>query len=339
MNLSYPRVALLLPCFNEAATIDGVVKSFSRELPDATIYVYDNNSTDDTSVRARAAGAVVEIEKLRGKGNVVCRMFADIDADVYLLADGDGTYDATAAPALVRCLVDSNLDMVVGTREAENKAAYRKGHVFGNMLFNIIISKMFGKQFSDLFSGYRAFSKRFVKSFPILSSGFEIETQLSVHAHEMRMRTAEMPTRYSERPHGSVSKLHTYRDGAIILKSVLVLMKELRPMIFYGGIAAVVAIAGLIVGYGPIVDYLATGSVSGRSRAVLAAALMILNALCLVSGVVLDSLSRGRLETKRLLYLQHSSLRSVMSAGNRSSEACTDQGATCLPGPPRHTMR
>ena len=300
------RIAVLLPCYNESASIAGVVRSFAAELPQARIYVFDNNSADATVKEALEAGAIVHREFLQGKGNVVCRMFADIDADIYLLADGDGTYDASAAPGLIERLLTGHLDMVVGARVAEGAAAYPRGHVLGNLFFNVLVSQMFGERFDDIFSGYRVFSRRFVKSFPELSSGFEIETQMSVHALELKMKTAEIPTRYVERPEGSTSKLRTYRDGGLILVSIIILVKEIKPVFFYGIVAVALALVGLVIGYGPIRDFVQTGTVPRLPRAVLASAVMILSALSLLAGVVLDSLSRGRREAKRLMYLQQS---------------------------------
>jgi glycosyltransferase involved in cell wall biosynthesis len=297
-------IAVLLPCFNEAASIAAVVGSFRQQLPSAVIYVYDNNSTDATATEARAAGAVVQTEYLAGKGSVVCRMFADIDADVYLLADGDGTYDSADAPAMVHRLLSEKLDMIVGVRVAQGALAYRRGHVLGNTLFNVLVSRMFGQQFTDIFSGYRVFSRRFVKSFPALSAGFEIEAQMSVHALEMRMKTAEVKSAYAARPEGSVSKLRTYRDGALILNSLLILLKETKPIAFYGVIAGLLAVGGTIIGSGSVIDFVQTGRVPRLPRAVLASAVMILSALSLIAGIVLDSLSRSRREIKRLMYLQ-----------------------------------
>jgi glycosyltransferase involved in cell wall biosynthesis len=299
-----PSIAVLLPCYNEATAVGDVVRAFMKELPEAVVYVFDNNSTDGTAEVARAAGAVVHTEHLQGKGNVVCRMFADIEADIYVLSDGDSTYDVSAAPQMIQRLLDRHLDMVVGARVAETQAAYPRGHVFGNAVFNGLVSRLFGNSFKDLFSGYRVFSRRFAKTFPELSTGFEIETQLSVHALEMKMKTLEVPTRYLERPDGSVSKLRTYRDGTIILSSILILLREIKPAVFYGIAAAVLAVIGLAIGSGPVVDYIETGLVPRLPRAVLASAVMILSALSLLAGIVLESLSRSRREMKRLAYLQ-----------------------------------
>src|SRR5215210_7209248 len=240
-----PRIAVLLPCFNEEATIAATVAGFRAALPAASIYVYDNNSRDRTREIAAAGGAIVRGERQQGKGHVVRRMFADIDADVYLMADGDLTYDPGSAQAMVDMLLAEQLDMVVGTRRHEQKAAYRGGHVFGNRLFTRLLAGLFGRSFSDIFSGYRVFSRRFVKSFPVLSAGFEIETEISVHALELRMPVEEVETAYAARPEGSQSKLSTYGDGWRILKTIFTLYRVERPALFYGAIGALLLIAGL----------------------------------------------------------------------------------------------
>ena len=234
-----PRIAIILPCYNEAAAIAQTVADFRAALPGATVYVYDNNSSDTTVEVARAAGAIVRTEKMQGKGNVVRRMFADVEADVYIMADGDATYEAAAAPALVQRLIDENLDMVVGARKSEVEAAYRRGHKFGNAMLTGMLAWLFGRSFSDILSGYRVFSRRFVKSFPVLSSGFEIETEISVHSLELRMPVAEVVTAYAARPEGSESKLSTYRDGWRILNTIIRLFRYERPLVFFGGIATV----------------------------------------------------------------------------------------------------
>ncbi len=240
-----PRIAVLLPCYNEEAAIGETVRGFRDALPSATIYVYDNNSRDRTREVAAEAGAVVRSEKQQGKGNVVRRMFADIDADVYVMADGDLTYDPRAAPAMVDMLLADQLDMIVGTRRHEEKDAYRGGHVLGNKIFTGLLSGLFGRSFSDIFSGYRVFSRRFVKSFPVLSSGFEIETEMSVHALELRMPVGEVETSYGARPEGSHSKLSTYGDGWRILRTISTLYRVERPVLFYGGIGAILVVARL----------------------------------------------------------------------------------------------
>ncbi|MGH6730161.1 MAG: glycosyltransferase, partial [Sphingomicrobium sp.] len=238
-----PRIAVLLPCYNEEAAIAETIAGFRAALPDATIYVYDNNSRDRTVELARAAGAIVRTERQQGKGNVVRRMFADIDADIYVMADGDLTYDPKAAPEMVKMLLDEQIDMVVGTLLHEVADAYRGGHVIGNRLFTSLLAGLFGRSFTDIFSGYRVFSRRFVKSFPVLSAGFEIETEMSVHALELRMPVGELETAYGARPEGSASKLSTYRDGWRILKTIGTLYRVERPVLFYGGLGALLVAA------------------------------------------------------------------------------------------------
>ena len=298
------RIAVLIPCYNEEATIAQVVDDFRTALPQATIYVYDNASSDMTASVARAHGAIVVQETQRGKGNVVRRMFADVDADVYLLVDGDDTYDASAAPTLVDRLLSDQLDMVNGARRSEEEAAYRPGHRFGNALFTNLVSTIFGRQFQDILSGYRVFSRRFVKSFPALASGFEIETELTVHALELRMPVAEIETAYSERPEGSESKLSTFRDGFRILTTIVQLMKEERPLPFFTGIFGILAMVSAILTYPLLITFLETGLVPRFPTAILASAMMILAFLSLACGFILDTVSHGRREMKRLRYLE-----------------------------------
>ena len=298
------RIAVLVPCYNEERTVGQVVEDFKTALPSATVYVYDNASDDMTSTVARAAGAVVMREPQRGKGNVVRRMFADIEADVYLLVDGDDTYDASAAPILVRRLLDQQLDMVNGSRQSDEREAYRPGHRFGNALFTGIVGTIFGSRFGDILSGYRALSRRFVKSFPALSLGFEIETELTVHALELRMPVAEVLTDYKERPEGSESKLNTFRDGWRILSLIVRLLKEERPLMFFGSVFAVLALFSVGISYPLLVTYLETGLVPRFPTAILAAATMLLAFLSLACGLILDTVTRGRKEFKRLRYLQ-----------------------------------
>ena len=297
------RVAVLIPCYNEEVAIPKVVRDFRAVLPDAAIYVYDNNSSDGTAAAARQAGAITRCEPLQGKGNVVRRMFADIEADVYVLVDGDDTYDAAAAPAMVNLLVAERLDMVNGARETEIEAAYRPGHRFGNALLTGIVRYIFGDRISDMLSGYRAFSRRFVKSFPALAVGFETETEFTVHALELKMPVGEIATAYKDRPAGSASKLRTYTDGLKILRSILLLVKEKRPLQFFGlaGLAFMVLGIGLAV---PVVlDYVRTGLVPRLPTAVLATGLVLLAFLSQVCGLVLDSVAHGRIEMKRMAYL------------------------------------
>ena len=275
---------MLLPCYNEEAAIGATVGGFKAALPDATIYVYDNNSTDRTQDLAKAAGAVVRSEKQQGKGNVVRRMFADIDADVYVMADGDLTYDPAAAPAMVDMLLAEQLDMIVGTRKHEAKEAYRGGHVLGNKLFTGILSGLFGRSFSDIFSGYRVFSRRFVKSFPVLSEGFEIETEMSVHALELRMPVGEVETSYGARPEGSQSKLSTYGDGWRILKTIVNLYRTERPVLFYGSIGALLVIAAIILAIPLVQTYLRTGLVPRFPTAIMVTGMVIIAVLCCLRG-------------------------------------------------------
>ena len=298
-----PSIAVLLPCFNESAAIAQTIAGFRVALPEATIYVFDNNSSDDTMAVAAAAGAIVRSERLRGKGNVVRRMFADVDADIYIMADGDATYDASSAPQMVARLLEDQLDMVVGARIADRDAAYRSGHRIGNALLTGMLAKLFGRSFSDILSGYRVFSRRFVKSFPILSGGFEIETEMSVHALELRMPVAELPAPYFARPEGSVSKLSTYRDGWRILRTIVTLYRSERPVSFFGAIGAVLVVVALLLS-GPLaMTYMQTGLVPRLPTAVLVTGLMILGALCFFTGLILDTVVRGRREIRRLAYL------------------------------------
>jgi glycosyltransferase involved in cell wall biosynthesis len=297
------RIAVLIPCYNEATTIADVVSTFRASLPSADIYVYDNNSKDETVSLAVAAGAIVRSETRQGKGHVVRRMFADVEADVYVMVDGDATYDASAANSLVQRLVAENLDMVVGARVADAKAAYRAGHRAGNKLITGMITWLFGRAFDDILSGYRVFSRRFVKSFPALSGGFETETELTIHALQLAMPVAEIVLPYAERPEGSVSKLSTWGDGFRILRTILMLLKDEKPFLFFGALGAVAALASLVLGFPVILEFLRTGLVPKLPTAVLAMGLMLIAVLCLFSGAILDSVARGRREMKRLIYL------------------------------------
>ncbi len=298
-----PRVAVLLPCYNEEATIAATVDGFRKALPRATVYVYDNNSVDATRGIAAKAGAVVRSERQQGKGHVVRRMFADIDADVYVMADGDLTYDPDAAPEMVALLLADQLDMVVGTRKHEAKQAYRGGHVLGNRIFTGLLAGLFGRSFNDIFSGYRVFSRRFVKSFPVLSSGFEIETEMSVHALELRMPVGEVETRYLARPEGSLSKLSTFGDGWRILKTIGTLYRVERPVLFYGTIALVLLVAAILLSIPLVITYLHTGLVPRVPTAILVTGMTIVAVLCFFAGLILDTVTRGRRETRRLAYL------------------------------------
>ena len=304
VNTQSSRVAVILPCYNEEAAIADVVRDFRAALPQAVVYVYDNNSKDGTVEIARTAGAVVRRETRQGKGHVVRRMFAGVEADIYVLADGDGTYDAASAPAMVEKLVGEQLDMVVGSRLTTYEGeAFRRGHRFGNDLLTGFLGLCFGRTFTDILSGYRVFSRRFVKSFPALSAGFETETELSVHALELRMPIAEVVTAYKTRPAGSASKLRTYRDGFRILMMILNLFKEERPLAFFSIIAGVLALAAVVLSYPIIVTYIETGLVPRFPTAILSTGLMILASLSLTCGFVLDTVTHGRREMKRLAYL------------------------------------
>jgi glycosyltransferase involved in cell wall biosynthesis len=311
MTDSPARIAVLVPCYNEEAAIGTVVRDFRAAMPYAEIYVYDNNSKDKTAERAAEAGAIVARETRQGKGNVVRRMFADIDADVYVLVDGDDTYDASVAPQLVKTLVDEGYDIVSGKRIATAQAAYRAGHVLGNKLLTGLTALMFNVRLGDLLTGYRVMSRRFVKSFPFTAEGFGIETELTVHAVRLLMPMVEVDTRYKERPAGSVSKLNTYRDGIRILLTIAALVREERPLIFFTGIFVILAAISLLVGSPVIVEYLHTGLVPRLPTALLAAALMILAFLSFASGLILDTVTRGRWELKRLAYLAISSPRGL----------------------------
>ena len=298
-----PRIAVLLPCYNEEAAIAATVAGFRKALPGATIYVYDNNSRDRTAEVAAQAGAVVRTERQQGKGHVVRRMFADVDADVYVMADGDLTYDPTAAPAMVDLLLAEQFDMVVGTRRHEEKDAYRGGHLLGNKVFTGLLSGLFGRSFSDIFSGYRVFSRRFVKSFPVLSSGFEIETEISVHALELRMPVGEVETIYLARPEGSESKLSTFSDGWRILRTIVTLYRVERPALFYGLIGFVLLLAAILLSIPLIVTYVRTGLVPRVPTAILVTGMTIVAVLCFFAGLILDTVTRGRREVRRLAYL------------------------------------
>jgi len=296
-------VAVLIPCYNEEAAIPAVVRAFRAALPDAAIYVYDNNSRDGTVRAAQEAGATVRTEALQGKGHVIRRMFADIDADAYVLVDGDDTYDASAAPTMVDMLFTDGLDMVTGARVAAADAAYRRGHRLGNTVLTGLVAWVFGNRVSDMLSGYRVFSRRFVKSFPALSSGFETETEFTVHALELHMPVGEVATPYKERPPGSVSKLRTYSDGFRILRTIMILVKEERPLQFFAIAAAVLGLLALGLATPLVFEYLRTGLVPRLPTAVLATGLVLLAFLSMTCGLILDSVARGRKEFKRLSYL------------------------------------
>lgn len=298
-----PRIAVILPCYNEEKAIAQTIAGFRDVLPTADIYVYDNNSSDRTSDVAAAAGAIVRFEPLKGKGSVVRRMFADIDADFYVMADGDATYDAKAAPRMIARAATESLDMIVGCRQTEEVAAYRSGHRFGNKVLTGILSYFFGRSFTDILSGYRVFSRRFVKSFPAFASGFEIETEISVHALRMRMPVGEIDTVYFARPEGSTSKLSTYRDGFRILSTILNLVRLERPLFFFGMIGALLAVFSVLLSIPILITYLQTGLVPRFPTVILITALMLLAALVSFTGLILDTVVRGRREALRMHYL------------------------------------
>ncbi len=298
------RIAVLIPCYNEALTVAQVVNDFRAVLPKADIYVYDNNSKDGTAEIARAAGAIVRTEKGQGKGHVVRRMFADIDADIYMMVDGDATYDAASAHKLIRLLIDDKCDMVNGARVDQSVKAYRFGHRFGNQLLTGLVSKIFGQETTDMLSGYKLFSRRYAKSFPAHSRGFEIETELMVHALELRMKIGEAETPYAERPEGSLSKLNTIRDGVRILSMIGLFVKEERPVQVFGLAALLLGAASLAFGIPVILEFFDLGLVKRVPSAVAATGLMLTAVMSLFSGLILDTVTRGRREVKRLAYLQ-----------------------------------
>jgi glycosyltransferase involved in cell wall biosynthesis len=297
------RVAVLVPCFNEEAAVATVIADFRAILPSAEIFVYDNNSSDRTVAVARDAGAQVRSERRQGKGHVVRRMFADIDADIYVLVDGDATYDAASAPRMIEMLLSDHLDMVVGFRVDQAEAAYRPGHRTGNRMLTGFLSSVFGQAFKDTLSGYRVFSRRFVKSFPVLSDGFEIETELSVHALELALPVAEIETPYYARPEGSFSKLNTWRDGFRILGTILKLYRSEKPLRFFTAIGFFLALVSIGLAIPVIVTYLEEGIVPRLPTAVLSMGLMIFAVMSVSSGLVLDTVTRGRREIKLLAYL------------------------------------
>ena len=298
-----PSIAVLVPCYNEEITIGKVVADFQTALPEATVYVYDNNSSDQTISVARAAGAVVRKEPRQGKGNVVRRMFADIEADIYVLVDGDDTYDAAAARQLVNCLIEDQLDFINALRLSTVKEAYRAGHRFGNWLLTGLVRMFFGRQFNDMLSGYKILSRRFVKSFPAMSIGFETETELAVHALELRMPSTEIATVYKERPPGSVSKLRTYSDGVQIMMLIARLVKDERPLLFFGLVGLALILLGVVLSIPLLITYLETGLVPRIPTAILSVGLVLVGVLSNFAGLVLDMTTKTRREMKRLIYL------------------------------------
>jgi glycosyltransferase involved in cell wall biosynthesis len=301
-----PRIGVLIPCYNEEVAVPRVVAAFRAALPQATVYVYDNNSKDRTAEMARAAGAVVRSEAQQGKGHVVRRMFADIEADAYVLVDGDDTYDADAAPAMLRMLLEDRLDMVTGVRvtpEAEAAAAYRPGHRLGNAVLTGMVGWVFGNRVSDMLSGYRVFSRRFVKSFPALASGFETETEFTVHALELKLPVGEVRSTYKERPAGSASKLNTYRDGFRILQTIVTLVQRERPLMFFSIAGTVLLLLAIGLAVPLVQTFLETGLVPRLPTAVLSTGLVLLSFLAFACGLILDTVTRGRQEAKRIAYL------------------------------------
>ncbi len=298
-----PRVAVLIPCYNEEVAIRSVVADFRAALPQAVIHVFDNNSSDLTANYAAEAGAVVHKVKLRGKGNVVRRMFADVEADAYVMVDGDDTYHAQSARQMVDSLLAEHLDMVVGRRITDEQAAYRAGHRFGNRMLTEFVARLFGREFTDILSGYRVFSRRFAKSFPALAIGFEIETELTVHALELRMPIGEVDTPYKSRPEGSFSKLSTYRDGLRILGTIFKLFRQERPIVFFGGLGALFAVIALVLVSPLLLTYAETGLVPRIPTAILVTGMMIASLLSIACGLILDTVTKGRHEMKRLAYL------------------------------------
>jgi glycosyltransferase involved in cell wall biosynthesis len=298
-----PRVAVLIPCLNEEAAIGTVVTAFRASLPHAAIFVYDNGSTDSTAEAARSAGAIVRFEPLRGKGNVVRRMFADVEADVYVLVDGDDTYDAASAPNLIQRLLDDSLDMINAAREEQSQQAFRTGHRFGNRMLTGLVARFFGKRFDDMLSGYRIMSRRFVKSFPALASGFEIETELTIHALQLRLPIAEVRTPYRERPTVSVSKLRTVPDGLRILRLIAQLIREERPLEFFTFVAVLLAAVSIVLAVPIVFEYMESGLVPRFPTAILSVGLMLAGFLSAACGLILATVTRGRVEQKRLSYL------------------------------------
>jgi len=318
---------VIVPCYNEAAAIAKVVRDFRASLPNATVYVYDNNSTDDTGAIAAAAGAEVRRETRRGKGNVVRRMFTDVEADIYLMVDGDDTYDAAVAPKLVEKLVEENLDMLVGRRVETHQAAYRMGHRLGNRVLTGLVAWLFGSQIDDMLSGYRVFSRRFVKSFPSFSREFEIETELTVHAMQMKMALAEVETNYKERPPGSVSKLRTFRDGWRILVTIINLMRNERPLLFFSLIGLLFFVLGFVLALPVFLEYLDTGYVRRFPTAILSFSLGITTVVCIATGLILDLVAHVRREAKRIAYLRYAAPRArrASSIGTETHAQMTSQ--------------
>ncbi len=328
-DLSDLSIAVVIPCLDEEVAIAKVVRDFKAALPSARIYVYDNASTDATARIAAEAGAMVRSEPVRGKGNVVRRMFSDIDADIYVLVDGDATYPADQAPKMITALITGRLDLVTGARVAEQDSAYRPGHQFGNKLITNLVGRAFGRRFSDILSGYRVMSRRFVKSFPALSKGFEIETEISVHALEMRLPSAEIKIPYYERPEGSSSKLHTFRHGAAIVRTIFLLIKDERPLEFFSILCALFELTSVILAWPVVVEYLDTGLVPRFPTAILSTGLALVGFLSLACGLILDTVTHSRREIKRLHYLAQPGLPTTRAERPGGDE---DAGRGTAPG-------
>ena len=304
MTMTETRIAVLVPCCNEAATVAAVVSGFRMALPAAEVYVYDNNSSDGTADRAREAGATVRPEGRQGKGHVVRRMLADLDADIYVMVDGDGTYDPASSPAMIAKMLSEKLDLVNGRRIETHADSYRFGHRWGNQFLSGLVSRLFDSRFDDVLSGYKVFSRRFAKSFPVLSTGFEIETEIAVHALSLGVPTAEMDTPYRSRQAGSASKLSTFRDGIRILGAIVILYKEEKPLAFFAGVATVLAAVSVGLALPVIIEFMNTGLVPRQPTALLATGVMLSALLSFACGVILESVKRGQREIKRLFYLQ-----------------------------------
>ena len=322
------QIAIMIPCFNEAAAIHKVITDFRASLPTAEIYVYDNNSTDETASIARKAGALVRREPMQGKGHVIRRMFSDIEADIYVLVDGDDTYAAAVAPKMVDTLLRGAFDMITARRVEVGTGAYRRGHRLGNRWLTKLVTSIFGERTKDMLSGYRVFTRRFVKSFPALSMGFEVETELTVHALELDLPITDVDSAYSERPHGSHSKLNTFRDGARIIRMIFKLIREGRPLGFFSAISFLLIVLASILIYPVIMEYLATGLVPRFPTAVLSAAIVLTALISLVSGFVLDAITKKRREMKRLAYLALPGLRPELKMGNGAGGRGADKGET-----------
>lgn len=303
MTIKHPTIALIVPCYNEALTIKKVIDDFKQAIPKLFVVICDNNSTDQTTEVARKAGAMVLYEPLKGKGNAVRRLFRDVQADIYIMVDGDDTYNPKDIQNMLSTLQEEHLDMVVGLRQATQKSAYPMNHSWGNWLFNWVLRFFFKSKFKDIFSGYRVFSRRFVKSFPAITSGFDIETELCVHTLDLNLPTKEIPTSYQSRPEGSVSKLKTWSDGFLILRRMIFLFKELRPFLFFGIIFLVLTSLAIFLSTPVMVTYLETGLVPRLPTALLCSSLMLLGFLSLTCGIILESIKHSRREMKRLHYL------------------------------------